>query len=171
MNHISGIREHMEVIGADGVHVGTVDKLEGDRIKLTKRDSGQGAHQGHHHYLSTGLVAAVEDQKVRLSATAANAFMFQEEDDGSAMYVTSAASTGTTQPSRLETSDKASPIRTSQDTGRQSPDVDWSTIGLGAAAIGAVAGAALLARRPTREHQDFEIRLQTDENMRLISSS
>ena len=27
------IREHMEIIGADGVHVGTVDKIEGDRIK------------------------------------------------------------------------------------------------------------------------------------------
>jgi len=31
------IKEHMEVIGADGVHVGTVDKVEGGRIKLTKR--------------------------------------------------------------------------------------------------------------------------------------
>lgn len=34
------IKEHMEVIGADGVHVGTVD--EGNRIKLTKKDSGEG---------------------------------------------------------------------------------------------------------------------------------
>jgi hypothetical protein len=33
------IKEHMEVIGADGVHVGTVDKVEGSRIKLTKKDS------------------------------------------------------------------------------------------------------------------------------------
>ena len=32
----------MEVIGADGVHVGTVDHVEGDRIKLTKKDSGEG---------------------------------------------------------------------------------------------------------------------------------
>ena len=36
------IKEHMEVIGADGVHVGTVDKVEGGRIKLTKKDSGGG---------------------------------------------------------------------------------------------------------------------------------
>ena len=36
------VREHMEVIGADGVHVGTVDRVEGDRIKLTKKDSGAG---------------------------------------------------------------------------------------------------------------------------------
>ena len=33
----------MEVIGADGVHVGTVDKVEGGRIKLTKKDSGEGS--------------------------------------------------------------------------------------------------------------------------------
>ena len=37
------IKEHMEVIGADGVHIGTVDKVEGRRIKLTKKDSGQGS--------------------------------------------------------------------------------------------------------------------------------
>ncbi len=29
------IKEHMDVIGADGVHVGTVDRVEGARIKLT----------------------------------------------------------------------------------------------------------------------------------------
>ena len=46
------IKEHMEVIGADGVHVGTVDNVEGGRIKLTKKDSGEGAHKGHHHYIS-----------------------------------------------------------------------------------------------------------------------
>ncbi len=33
------IKENMEVIGADGVHVGTVDRIEGDRIKLKKSDS------------------------------------------------------------------------------------------------------------------------------------
>jgi hypothetical protein len=33
------ITEHMEVIGADGVHVGTVDKVEGNRIKLTNTKS------------------------------------------------------------------------------------------------------------------------------------
>ena len=38
MADLSAIREHMNIIGADGVHVGTVDKVEGDRIKLTKKD-------------------------------------------------------------------------------------------------------------------------------------
>ena len=65
------IKEHMEVIGADGVHVGTVDKVEGNRIKLTKKDSGEGSHKGHHHYIDRGLVAGVEGDKVRLSATGA----------------------------------------------------------------------------------------------------
>jgi hypothetical protein len=77
------INEHMEVIGADGVHVGTVDKVEGDRIKLTKKDSGQGSHEGHHHYISTGLVAGVEGDKVRLSANADVAVTFEEEESTS----------------------------------------------------------------------------------------
>ena len=79
MTDTSKIREHMEVVGADGVHVGTVDKLEGNRIKLTKMDSGEGAHKGHHHYIDRGLVAGVEGNKVRLSATGAVAVTLEEE--------------------------------------------------------------------------------------------
>ncbi|MDZ4365707.1 DUF2171 domain-containing protein [Afipia massiliensis] len=75
----SQIKEHMEVIGADGVHIGTVDRVEGGRIKLTKADSGQGSHKGHHHYIDQGLVAGVEGQKVRLSANADVAVTFEEE--------------------------------------------------------------------------------------------
>ncbi len=73
------IKEHMEVIGADGVHVGTVDKVEGSRIKLTKADSGQGSHKGHHHFIDLGLVAEVEGDKVRLSANAAVAVTMEQE--------------------------------------------------------------------------------------------
>ena len=36
------VREHMEVVGSDGEHVGTVDTLRGDRIILTKSDSDAG---------------------------------------------------------------------------------------------------------------------------------
>lgn len=81
MSATDSIEEHMDVIGADGVHVGTIDKVEGGRIKLTKRDSGQGSHEGHHHYISLGLVAAVEGDKVRLSANADVAVQFEEEED------------------------------------------------------------------------------------------
>lgn len=73
------IKEHMDVIGADGVHVGTVDRVEGSRIKLTKADSGQGRHKGHHHYIDRALVAEVEGDKVRLSANADVAVTFEEE--------------------------------------------------------------------------------------------
>ena len=81
MSSIDQVKEHMEVIGADGVHVGTVDAVEGRRIKLTKADSGQGSHEGHHHYVSVGLIADVEDDKIRLSANAAVAVQFQEEEN------------------------------------------------------------------------------------------
>jgi len=67
MTIMSRIKEHMEVIGADGVHVGTVDRVEENRIKLTKADSGEGRHKGHHHYIDGSLVADVEGNKVRLS--------------------------------------------------------------------------------------------------------
>ena len=76
---MSEIKEHMEVIGADGVHVGTVDKVDGNRIKLTKRDSGEGSHKGHHHFIDLGLVAGVEGFKVRLSAIGAVAVTMEEE--------------------------------------------------------------------------------------------
>jgi hypothetical protein len=75
------IRAHMEVIGADGVHVGTVDRVEKDRIKLTRDDSGEGAHKGHHHYIDLGLVAGVEGDQVRLSANADVAWSLEEEED------------------------------------------------------------------------------------------
>ena len=73
------IKEHMEIIGADGVHVGTVDRVESNRIKLTKADSGEGSHKGHHHYIDLGLVADVENEKVRLSANADVAVTMEEE--------------------------------------------------------------------------------------------
>jgi len=79
MADASAIKEHMDVIGADGVHVGTVDHVDGDRIKLTKASSGEGRHEGHHHYISLGLVADVEGDKVRLSANADVAVTFEEE--------------------------------------------------------------------------------------------
>ena len=82
MTDRSKIKEHAEVIGADGVKVGVVDRIEGDRIKLTKKDSGEGSHKGHHHFIPLALVAAVEGDKVRLSANADVAVEYQEEESG-----------------------------------------------------------------------------------------
>jgi hypothetical protein len=53
------IAEHMEVVGSCGNHVGTVDKVEGDRIKLTKNDSPD----GQHHYLPVAAIQEVRDGK------------------------------------------------------------------------------------------------------------
>lgn len=75
MADLSQIKEHADIIGADGVHVGTVDHMQGDRIKLTKRDSGD----QRHHYISLGLVADIENGTVRLSANADVAVTFEEE--------------------------------------------------------------------------------------------
>ena len=67
MADTSQIREHMEVVGSDGKHVGTVDGIEGDSIKLTKNDNP--AH-GQHRYIPLNIVASVEENAVRLNLTA-----------------------------------------------------------------------------------------------------
>jgi hypothetical protein len=65
----SEIKEHMEVVGADGRHVGTVDHMEGDdQIKLARSDSVD----GRHHFLAVDLVESVDD-KVRLKVSAQDA--------------------------------------------------------------------------------------------------
>ena len=57
------ICEHMEVVDADGQHVGIVEKVEGDRIKLTKKD----ALDRQHLFIDKNQVAGVEGNKVKLS--------------------------------------------------------------------------------------------------------
>ncbi len=77
MADASAVREHMEVIGADGGHIGTVDSLADGRMKLTRNDPGAG---GKHHYLPLGMVADVEGDKVRMSFTADLADDFWETE-------------------------------------------------------------------------------------------
>ena len=79
MHHQHHIKPHMDVIGADGVHVGTVHRVANGKIELAKADSGEGSHKGHYHVIDLGLVAEVEGHKVRLSANAAVAVSFEEE--------------------------------------------------------------------------------------------
>jgi hypothetical protein len=82
MSGFENIREHMEVIGADGVHLGTVDRVEENRIKLIRADSGIG-HEEHHHYIPRGLVAEVEGDRVRLTARGdVVADLFEQEEGG-----------------------------------------------------------------------------------------
>ena len=75
MTDLSGIREHMEVIGADGVHVGVVDRLENNRIKLARSDS----EDYRHHFIEARLVAEIDGNKLRLSASADEAISMEED--------------------------------------------------------------------------------------------
>ena len=82
MSGFEDIREHMDVIGADGAHIGTVDRVEENRIKLIRADSGIG-HDDHHHFIPRGLVAEVEGDKVRLTARGdVVADLFEQEQSG-----------------------------------------------------------------------------------------
>ena len=82
MTAFEQIREHMKVIGADGAPLGTVDRVEDNRIKLIRHDSGV-AHEDHHHYIPRGLVATVEGDTVRLTARAdVVADLFEQEESG-----------------------------------------------------------------------------------------
>ena len=84
MSHLDQVREHMQVIDAEGTPLGKVDRIEGDRIKLTRDSSGQGSHEGHHHYIPAGLIAEVEGDNVRLSARidAVESIFQTEENEG-----------------------------------------------------------------------------------------
>lgn len=87
---VEKVREHMEVLGADGGHVGTVDCLRGGHIVLTRSDPAAG---GSHHGIPAGWVAKV-DKKVHLNLDADEAkthwrvegrsrALFEREDSGS----------------------------------------------------------------------------------------
>lgn len=73
------IREHMEVIGADGGHVGTVDHLDGERIKLTRTDRGAG---GRHHWLPLSMVADIEGETLRLTVPLDRVAGYWQNEDG-----------------------------------------------------------------------------------------
>jgi hypothetical protein len=64
------IESHMPVIGSDGRHVGTVDRVDGEYIKLTRGDADAG---GRHRWIPRTLVAGLDGGQVRLSVPAAQA--------------------------------------------------------------------------------------------------
>lgn len=84
------VTEHMDVVGSDDSHVGTVDKVKDGRIILTRSDPNAG---GHHHSIPCGWLESVDD-KVRLNRTAEEAMkawrdeetsraLFEDRDSGS----------------------------------------------------------------------------------------
>jgi hypothetical protein len=77
---LSKVTEHMEVVGSDGEHVGTVDKVRGDRILLTKGDSDAG---GRHHSIPSRWIDSVDDKvKIRKTAEEAKSHWRDEERNG-----------------------------------------------------------------------------------------
>ena len=81
---LSGIREHMEVVGNDDKHVGTVDRVAGDRIILTKSDPEAG---GAHHSLSCSDIDRVDGDKVMLDCSAEQAMhRWRDERSGRALF-------------------------------------------------------------------------------------
>jgi hypothetical protein len=162
MADISQVKEHMTVVGADSVRVGTVDKVEGDRIKLTEDSSSAGRHAGHHHFIPKGLIAAIEGNTVRLSSNASVAVSLEEEENHQPLNVSTQASQPYREPTR-QMAVEATPDK---------PTWNWNKFGVGAAAVGltavAAVGASLLGRKG--DGDDFELRLATDETVRLISS-
>ena len=53
----SEIKDHAQVMASCGTHVGTVDHLDGNRIKLAKNDSESG---GKHHYIPLEWVDKID---------------------------------------------------------------------------------------------------------------
>ena len=80
---LSKVTEHMDVVGSDGAHVGTVDKVSGDRILLTKSDSDAG---GRHHSIPSRWIESVDD-KVTIRKTAEDAKAhWRDEERNSAFF-------------------------------------------------------------------------------------
>ena len=87
---VSRVTEQMEVVGADGAHIGTVDKVRGDSLLLTRKDPDAG---GVHHSIPCGWIEKVEDRvilnldgegaKKRWSEESRRRALFEREDSGS----------------------------------------------------------------------------------------
>ena len=75
------IQDHMPVVGSDGRHVGIVDKVEGDWIKLAK-DDPQRPGEEEHRYVPLSTVAGLDGGMVRLSMPAAQIGEATETESG-----------------------------------------------------------------------------------------
>lgn len=80
---LARVNEQMEVVGSDGEHLGTVDKVRGDSIILTKGDD---AAEGHHHSIPSLWIDSVDDQ-VKLTKSAEDARnQWRDEDRRQALF-------------------------------------------------------------------------------------
>ena len=65
MVNVALIKEHLEVVGSDGGHVGRVDHVMGDQIELAKLDLAGGFK---HHMIPISWVEYI-DEHVHLNLT------------------------------------------------------------------------------------------------------
>ncbi len=63
---LQSIREHFEVVDESGQHIGTVDKVRGDTIILTKNDPEA---RGVHRSFTCTLLDRIEDNKIYLTGS------------------------------------------------------------------------------------------------------
>jgi len=90
------IKQHMEVTDSTGQHVGTVDSVDGDRIKLTRSDSAD----GRHHYLDIDQIDKIAENRAwlkpdaSLSDTAAAGTTSASADDEAEAFSGRPASAG-----------------------------------------------------------------------------
>ena len=76
---IGALRETMPVLSSDDQHIGTIDKVDGDRVVLTKNDPQAG---GVHHHFPAALLDRIEGNKVILNQTATDVRKQLQTDDG-----------------------------------------------------------------------------------------
>ena len=114
------IRPDMQVIASDGGMVGTVDGVEGDRIKL-KRAAETGG--GGHHFVPTSWVARVDDH-VHLDREAALVRdSWQNEMGAGAAAAADAGMAGSTAASPADITPP--PARPRQEEERKSNLLPW----------------------------------------------
>ena len=83
MTNTKQIKEHAEVVGSDGQHVGTVDAVEGDEIILTKSDPTSG---GQHHSIPVDMIDSVEPDTVHLNLPANQVRQQWQVSEGTARH-------------------------------------------------------------------------------------
>lgn len=103
--NLFGVREKMQVYGADNVYVGTVDGVENGEIKLTRKDSPDGKH----HFIMLDAVEGVIGNRVLLSQSSNQAQqMWRTADDAAATTTGSTAAAGSEESSKQPPTDTLS---------------------------------------------------------------
>lgn len=83
MVNASDIKKGMEIVGADEVHLGIIAGVEGDRIKMERKDPAHGTSASHSHFIPLVDVISTDGNKVWISGKAdLAAWNFEQEESG-----------------------------------------------------------------------------------------